>query len=253
MSMFYIKVKKKGRAWFVGVELWLDPSQLGLARSVGPFTSLIFKRQEMLSLPVVSNLLSPNGSIVIVLFSAETDHRWLMRNALRKTMTEACIQAVVEAIHSSPFQAVLYLSGGASKVLPLSLSMWVCICDEHCWPSSNRNHNEYDQVLGSLLSVPGASSTVLEAMIPYSRMSTIQLLGKVRVYIILLTNLFMFLQCPTLLLLSSFLQIPPQFCSQQTAEEMALLAYNRALKLSRPGWPFEIKIMHLGSNLVKIW
>ncbi|KAI9120145.1 hypothetical protein K1719_008793 [Acacia pycnantha] len=94
-------------------------------------------------------------------------------------MTDACIRAVVEAIHSSPYQAVIYLSGGASLVL------------------------------GSLLSVPGASNTVLEAVIPYSRMSTIQLLGK----------------------------IPSQFCSQQTAEEMALLAYNRALKLSRPGSP----------------
>ncbi|KAJ7954144.1 Nucleotidylyl transferase superfamily protein [Quillaja saponaria] len=94
-------------------------------------------------------------------------------------MTDAWIRAVVEAIHSSPTQAVLYISGGAS------------------------------QVLGWLLSVPGASNTVLEVVVPYSRMSTIQLLGK----------------------------IPTQFCSQHTAEEMALLAYNRALKLSRPGSP----------------
>lgn len=32
-----------------------------------------------------------------------------------------------------------------------------------------------------------------------------------------------------------WLQIPTQFCSQRTAEDMALLAYNRALKLCRPG------------------
>lgn len=94
-------------------------------------------------------------------------------------MTENCIRTVVEAIHSSPFQAVLHLAGGAS------------------------------QVVGSLLSVPGASSTVLEVVVPYSKMSLIQLLGK----------------------------IPSQFCSQQTAEDMALLAYNRALKLSTPGSP----------------
>jgi nicotinamide mononucleotide (NMN) deamidase PncC len=94
-------------------------------------------------------------------------------------MTEPLIRTVVESIHSSPFQAVLYLSGGAS------------------------------QVLGLLLSVPGASNTVLEAVVPYSRMSLIQLLTK----------------------------IPSQFCSQQTAEDMALLAYNRALKLSSPGSP----------------
>ncbi|XP_050892837.1 uncharacterized protein LOC127098320 isoform X2 [Lathyrus oleraceus] len=94
-------------------------------------------------------------------------------------MTEACIRTAVEAIHSSSYQAVLYLAGGAS------------------------------QALGLLLSVPGASNTVLEAVVPYSRMSLIQLLAK----------------------------IPSQFCSQQTAEDMALLAYNRALKLSAPGSP----------------
>lgn len=94
-------------------------------------------------------------------------------------MTDSCIRAVVEAIHSSPTQAVLYLSGGAS------------------------------QALGWLMSVPGASNTVLEAFVPYSRMSMIHLLGK----------------------------IPTQFASRQTAVEMALLGYNRALKLSTPGSP----------------
>ncbi|TXG57315.1 hypothetical protein EZV62_018628 [Acer yangbiense] len=94
-------------------------------------------------------------------------------------MTDACIRTVVEAIHACPTQAVLYLSGGAS------------------------------QALGMLMSVPGASNTVLEAVVPYSRMSMIQLLGK----------------------------IPSNYCSRQTAEIMALSAYNRALKLSRPGAP----------------
>ncbi|WRX15493.1 Cytidyltransferase-like domain - like 3 [Theobroma cacao] len=94
-------------------------------------------------------------------------------------MTDACIRAVVESIHSSPTQAVLYLSGGASLAL------------------------------GWLMSIPGASNTVLEAVVPYSRMSMIQLLAK----------------------------IPAQYCGQQTADEMALLAYNRALKLSSPGSP----------------
>uniref|UniRef100_A0A7N1A2T2 Cytidyltransferase-like domain-containing protein n=1 Tax=Kalanchoe fedtschenkoi TaxID=63787 RepID=A0A7N1A2T2_KALFE len=88
-------------------------------------------------------------------------------------------RSVIEAIHSSPTQAVLYLAGGAS------------------------------QSLGWLMSVPGASNTVLESVVAYSRMSMIQLLGK----------------------------IPSQFCSQRTAEDMALLAYNRALKLSIPGRP----------------
>ncbi|WJZ80404.1 hypothetical protein VitviT2T_000327 [Vitis vinifera] len=94
-------------------------------------------------------------------------------------MMEGLLRATVEAIHSSPTQAVLYVSGGAS------------------------------QALGHLMSVPGASNTVLESVVPYSRMSMIQLLGR----------------------------IPTHFASQQTAEEMALLAYNRALKLSNPGSP----------------
>ncbi|XP_027364417.1 uncharacterized protein LOC113871526 isoform X3 [Abrus precatorius] len=94
-------------------------------------------------------------------------------------MTESGIRTAVEAVHSSPFKAVLHLAGGAS------------------------------QVVGWLLSVPGASNTVLEVVVPYSKMSLLQLIGK----------------------------IPSQFCSQQTAEDMALLAYNRALKLSTPGSP----------------
>ncbi|KAL6957971.1 hypothetical protein U1Q18_042629 [Sarracenia purpurea var. burkii] len=94
-------------------------------------------------------------------------------------MTDGRLRALVEAVHASPTQTVLYLSGGAS------------------------------QTLGWMMSVPGASNTVLEAVVPYSRMSMIQLLGKV----------------------------PIQFSSRQTAEEMALLAYNRALKLSKPGSP----------------
>ncbi|KAK3036702.1 hypothetical protein RJ639_030526 [Escallonia herrerae] len=91
-------------------------------------------------------------------------------------MSDGCMTALVEAIHSAPSQAVLYISGGAS------------------------------QTLGWLISVPGASNTVLEALIPYSRMSMIQLLGKV----------------------------PVQFTSRKHAEDMALAAYNRALKLSNP-------------------
>nr|GEZ12684.1 nucleotidylyl transferase superfamily protein [Tanacetum cinerariifolium] len=94
-------------------------------------------------------------------------------------MTDSLIRSLVEAIHSTPTQAVLYFSGGAT------------------------------QLLGWLGSVPGASNTLLEVIVPYSRMSMIQLLGKV----------------------------PLQFTSKETAEDMALVAYNRALKLSKPGSP----------------
>ncbi|MCL7032739.1 hypothetical protein MKW94_030483 [Papaver nudicaule] len=93
--------------------------------------------------------------------------------------SDSWIRATVEAIHANPTQAVLFLSGGAS------------------------------QALGWLISVPGASNTVLEAVVPYSRISMAQLLSK----------------------------MPTYFVSQQTAEDMALSAYNRALKLSRPGFP----------------
>ncbi|KAJ4974038.1 hypothetical protein NE237_007212 [Protea cynaroides] len=94
-------------------------------------------------------------------------------------MPDGWIRSLIEAIHSSPTQAVLYLSGGAS------------------------------QAIGWLISVPGASNTVLETVVPYSKMSMTQLLG----------------------------QMPVHFTSQQTVEEMALSAYNRALKLSSPGHP----------------
>ncbi|XP_039848583.1 uncharacterized protein LOC120707681 isoform X2 [Panicum virgatum] len=97
---------------------------------------------------------------------------------------ESWVRAVVEAIHSSRSQAVIYLAGGAS------------------------------QALGWLLSVPGASSTVLEVVVPYSRASMAQLLGK----------------------------MPLQFTSKQAAEDMALAAYNRALKLSGPG----LQVMGVG-------
>uniref|UniRef100_A0A0D9V4D7 Cytidyltransferase-like domain-containing protein n=1 Tax=Leersia perrieri TaxID=77586 RepID=A0A0D9V4D7_9ORYZ len=97
---------------------------------------------------------------------------------------ESWVRPVVEAIHSSRAQAVIYLAGGAS------------------------------QALGWLLSVPGASGTILEAVVPYSRASMAQLLGK----------------------------MPLQFTSKQAAEDMALAAYNRGLKLSVPG----VQVMGVG-------
>ena len=57
--------------------------------------------------------------------------------------------STIEAIHSSPTQCVVFIAGGAS------------------------------QVIGWLTSVPGASNTLIEAVVPYSRTSMIQLLGKV--------------------------------------------------------------------------
>ncbi|XP_021753013.1 uncharacterized protein LOC110718482 isoform X2 [Chenopodium quinoa] len=96
-------------------------------------------------------------------------------------MTESggMMRPLIEAIHSTPTKAVVYIAGGAAHAV------------------------------GWLTSIPGASNTLLEAVIPYSRMSMIQLLGK----------------------------IPAQFADLSTAEDMALVAYNRALKISKPGCP----------------
>lgn len=48
---------------------------------------------------------------------------------MMERMTEAFIRTVVEAIHSSPYQAVLYLAGGASQVFfPSSPSLFLSLC-----------------------------------------------------------------------------------------------------------------------------
>lgn len=98
------------------------------------------------------------------------------RRVIKERMTEACIRTAVEAIHSSPYQAVLYLAGGASQVF-FSFSLSACFC--MFFDAPIELSNPCDQALGLLLSVPGASNTVLEAVVPYSRMSLIQLLAKV--------------------------------------------------------------------------
>jgi len=123
----------------------------------------------------------------------------------------------VEAIHSSRSQAVIYLAGGASQVSRIRTSTSraqrvLILPSNRPIPTVRRPH--LAQALGWLLSVPGASSTVLEVVVPYSRASMAQLLGK----------------------------MPLQFTSKQTAEAMALAAYNRALKLSGPG----LQVMGVG-------
>lgn len=46
------------------------------------------------------------------------------RQTNKQTMGEAVIRTIVEAIHSSPTQAVVYLSGGASVV---SFSLYISL------------------------------------------------------------------------------------------------------------------------------
>ncbi|KAF6262762.1 hypothetical protein COO60DRAFT_1635750 [Scenedesmus sp. NREL 46B-D3] len=88
-------------------------------------------------------------------------------------------ERVVRRIHGSATKAAVYVTGGAS------------------------------QGVSWLLCVPGASSTVLEVVVPYSRGSLVQLLG----------------------------QEPTQYCSADTALSLAKAAYQRAAALTAFGTP----------------
>lgn len=100
------------------------------------------------------------------------------------SVMDARIRAIVDAIHASPSQAVIYLAGGASQVcrsLVLCFLVPLPAADSRQLQNSE-NGCFFDcclQALGWLLSVPGASNTVLEALVPYSKTSMSQLLGKV--------------------------------------------------------------------------
>ena len=83
------------------------------------------------------------------------------------------IRSLIEAIHATPEQAVVALAGAGSEAL--------------AW----------------LLSVPGASRTLLEALVPYGRNSMIGFLG----------------------------HEPEQYVSSRNARDMAQAAYERALTL----------------------
>jgi hypothetical protein len=96
------------------------------------------------------------------------------------------------------------------------------------------------QALGWLLSVPGASGSVLEVVVPYSRASMAHVLGKVHQHP---NRPNPFCSTRRLVLVWTLVdwpcfddvQLPLQFTSKQAAEDMALAAFNRALKLSGPG------------------
>ncbi|EFN55865.1 hypothetical protein CHLNCDRAFT_31015 [Chlorella variabilis] len=107
-----------------------------------------------------------------------TQARQLSAAALPAAETmDPAVENVVERIHSSTARIVLYLGGGAS------------------------------QAVGWLLSVPGASRTVLDMRIPYSRASLTDVLGA-----------------------------PPQvYACPETAQAMARAAYRQAAKLSSFG------------------
>lgn len=89
------------------------------------------------------------------------------------------------------------------------------------------------KALAWLLSVPRASSTVLEATIPYSRASMVNLLGKVGAFPEIWGSLASW--CSLRSMASDHVQVPAKSVCRETADEIALAAYNRALKLSMPG------------------
>ena len=83
--------------------------------------------------------------------------------------------SAIEALHAGPCRLVLAVTGGGSRVV------------------------------SDLLQVPGASGTVLEAIVPYSPQAMTDWLG----------------------------QTPEQFCSRATALQMATVAWQRAQQLAR--------------------
>ena len=90
-------------------------------------------------------------------------------------MSDSAAQDLIRRIHSTPGEMVLAITGGGSGAI------------------------------GELLSVPGGSRTVLEAVVPYSAAS-----------------------------LEQFLHTQPEhFCSPQTARLMAMAAFQRARQLQR--------------------
>ena len=92
------------------------------------------------------------------------------------------VEELIRRIHAAPGQLVLAITGGGS------------------------------QAIGELLSVPGGSQTVLEAVVPYSAIS-----------------------------LEAFLHARPEhFCSARTARMMAMAAFERARRFRN--WHFQFRV-----------
>ena len=92
---------------------------------------------------------------------------------------EPTLKAIVERIHSSSARSVVYVAGGGA------------------------------QALSWLACVPGASGTLLDARVPYSRDAMIELLGKE----------------------------PNKYVSEECVRDLASAAYTRAVRMAPPGSP----------------
>lgn len=116
---------------------------------------------------------------------------------------EPDVLAAVQAIHSSPTKAVFAVTGGGAQARRTLLVLAHVRQSTHrdlpvCWTLSWWCH----QGVSWLLSVPGASGTVLEAVVPYSRRALADFLGRE----------------------------PVKFVSEDTARDLALHAYRRAVR-----------------------
>jgi hypothetical protein len=102
-----------------------------------------------------------------------------MQPPLLSEQSNAPILDLVARIHATPSKAVVYVTGGAVQVTaPLECSKIVLLFDLAVHASAPCNLLSL-QALTWLLSVPGASHTVLEACVPYSRDSLVDILGQV--------------------------------------------------------------------------
>lgn len=115
------------------------------------------------------------------------------------------VRTTVERVHACPTQAVVYVAGGGAQARPPPPRPPAPPTPPNR-PSAARAFPPPPsprQALGWLLSVPGASATLLEALVPYSRASMADCLGGTE---------------------------PPKFACADTAAAMALAAYRRAAR-----------------------
>ncbi len=118
------------------------------------------------------------------------------------------VAQLIKLIHDNPAQAVFYATGGGMQVVNWWIS-WTFCESTACF-----DHYNASQALTWLLTVPGASRTVLESRVPYAQSALHNILG----------------------------QGTANYASVGTANSMAKAAYQQAAKLS----PFGVSIVGVG-------
>lgn len=175
------------------------------------------------------------------------------------------VEQLVRSIHASPYKAAVYVTGGAAQVGVVQQSpergttapaVTGCACCHRMAPAAASGSvsvsagrqlpgcTALPQGMSWLLGVPGASSTVLEAVVPYSRGSLVELLGQVGAAnttsllgLLVLPALCTTATSTTAATYTTAPQEPEQYCSADAALALARAAYQRAVVLSRFGEP----------------